>query len=82
MHLGKTGGIGQGGGAGPLSWIAIIEVMLEAYRNIFPGAIALDPMMLYTMCYWLISYVDDNTIVAGFKDGTTQNTIMDTLQKF
>ena len=78
---GKTGGIGQGGGAGPLSWIAIIDVMLEAYRNICPGANAIDPMMLYTMCYWLISYVDDNTIVAGFKDGTNQNTIMDTLQK-
>ena len=33
----KTGGIGQGGGAGPLSWIAVIDVMLEAYRKIGPG---------------------------------------------
>ena len=77
---GKTGGIGQGGGAGPLSWIAIIVVMIEAYRKLCPGAKALDPMELYTMCYWLISYVDDNTIVVGFEIGDTNKKIMDTIQ--
>ena len=77
---GRTGGIGQGGGAGPLSWIAIIIVMLEAYREICPGAEAKDPMMLYTLCYWLISYVDDNTIVVGFEDGDTQEKILKTIQ--
>ena len=76
---GKPGGIGQGGGAGPLSWIAIIVVMIEAYRKLCPGAKALDPMELYTMCYWLISYVDDNTIVVGFEIGDTNKKIMDTI---
>ena len=78
---GKTGGIGQGGGAGPLAWIAVIDVMLEAYRELRPGAEAIDPMQLYTICYWLISYVDDNTIVVGFKDETDQNTILTTIRE-
>ena len=77
---GKTGGIGQGGGAGPLSWIAVIDIMLEAYRKLRPGAEAVDPLQLYTICYWLISYVDDNTIVSGFNDGTTQSTILNTMR--
>ena len=78
---GRTGGIGQGGGAGPLAWIAVIDVMLEAYRKICPGAPAIDPMKLYTLCYWLISYVDDNMIVVGFNDDTTQEEILLTVQK-
>ena len=77
---GKTGGIGQGGGAGPLCWIAVIDVMLEAYRKLCPGATANDPMMLYTICYWLISYVDDNTIVVGFKDSTSTDEILATIR--
>ena len=77
---GRTGGIGQGGGAGPLSWIAVIDVMLEAYRNLCPGAKAIDPMMIYSLCYWLISYVDDNTIVTGFNDNTSQNEILNTIK--
>ena len=73
---GKTGGIGQGGGAGPLAWIAIIDVMLEAYRKLRPGAEALDIMMLYSMCYWMISYVDDNTIVTGFSIESTKEEML------
>ena len=38
----KTGGIGQGGVAGPLSWTVVIYIMLEAYRKIHPGAKAID----------------------------------------
>ena len=76
---GRTGGIGQGGGAGPIAWIAVIDIMLEAYRKLCPGALAVDPFLLYTICYWLISYVDDNTIVIGFQDGTTRKDILDTL---
>ena len=77
---GTTGGIGQGGGAGPLAWIAVIDIMLEAYRKLRPGAEAIDPLQLYSICYWLISYVDDNTIVVAFKDGATQDEILQTLR--
>ena len=78
---GKIGGIGQGGGAGPLSWIAVIDVMLEAYRSLCPGAMALDPLQLYTICYWMISYVDDNTIVTSFKQDELQQDILMTVRK-
>jgi ribonuclease HI len=78
---GRTGGIGQGGGAGPLSWIAVIDIMLEAYRKLRPGAEALDPLQLYSICYWMISYVDDNTIVMGFQEETSQNTILTTIRE-
>ena len=78
---GKIGGIGQGGGAGPLSWIAVIDVMLEAYRSICKGAPAIDPLQLYTICYWMISYVDDNTIVTSFKEDESQNEILVTARK-
>ena len=77
---GRTGGIGQGGGAGPLSWIAVIDVMLEAYRKIRPGAEAIDPIRLYSICYWLISYVDDNTIVVSFESEVSQRKILETMR--
>ena len=41
---GKTRGIDQGRGAGPLAWIAFIDVMLEAYRKLYPGAEVLYPL--------------------------------------
>ena len=78
---GKTGGIGQGGGAGPLAWIAVIDVMLAAYRTINKGAMVIDPIQLYSICYWLISYVDDNTIVVSFEENETQHSILNTTRK-
>ena len=77
---GKTGGIGQGGGAGPLAWIAVIDVMLEAYRKLNKGVEALDPLQLYSIFYWLISYVDDNTIVVSFGESESQTNILKTIR--
>jgi hypothetical protein len=78
---GRTGGIGQGGGAGPLAWIAVIDVMLAAFRQLNEGAMAMDPLQLYSICYWLVSYVDDNTIVTSFQDNATQHQILQTTRK-
>ena len=77
---GKTGGIGQGGGAGPLAWIAVIDVMLEAYRKLNKGVEAIDPLQLYSIFYWLISYVDGNTIVVSFGEAETKDKILKTIQ--
>ena len=54
--------------------------MLEAYRQICPGAMAIDPLQLYSICYWMISYVDDNTIVVSFKHDTGKTEILNTVQ--
>ena len=77
---GQTGGIGQGGGAGPLSWIAVIDIMLKAYRKLGKGAMVIDPLQLYSICYWLISYVDDNTIVVSFEDEEDQGEMLRTIR--
>ena len=63
---GRTGGVGQGGGGGPMAWIAIIDVMIETYRKMATGARAEDPINLHSLTYWLVSYVDDNTLVMSF----------------
>ena len=65
---GKTGGIGQGGGGGPMAWISVINIMIEAYRTLCKGARASDICALYSLTYWIVSYVDDNTLVQTFDD--------------
>ena len=76
---GRTGGVGQGGGGGPMAWIAIIDVMIEAYRKMATGATAEDPINLYSLTYWLVSYVDDNTLVMSFPN--TEMTGLEILEK-
>jgi hypothetical protein len=55
--------------------------MLGAYRTLHPGAVAMDPLQLYSICYWLISYVDDNMIVVGFNDAISQQNILTTIRE-
>ena len=55
--------------------------MLEAYRKLNNGASAMDPLQLYSICYWLISYVDDNTIITSFEENESQYTILKTIRK-
>ena len=45
---GILGGIGQGGGAGPLIWITVTMVLLAAYRTLQPGATMVDILGWYT----------------------------------
>ena len=73
---GLTGGIGQGGGGGPMAWITIIAIMVEAYRKLCSGAEATDVTNIYTMMYWIISYVDDNTLVTNFRNNETNEEII------
>ena len=73
---GRTGGIGQGGGGGPMAWISVIAVMIEAYRKLSKGAEAKDVLNLHTIMYWIVSYVDDNTLVTTFEDGESDEGIM------
>ena len=65
---GKTGGIGQGGGGGPMAWISVINIMIEVYRKVCSGASAIDICALYSLTYWIVSYVDDNTLVQTFNE--------------
>ncbi len=64
--LGPTGGIGQGGGGGPIAWISVIMVMLLAYRSLCDGAPMEHGLQWISYVSWVISYVDDNTLVRNF----------------
>lgn len=68
---GLLGGIGQGGGGGPMIWLAIITIMLAAFRTLSPGATMMDVLGLFTLIFWMISYVDDNTLVQTFPNTAT-----------
>ena len=57
----------------------MIDVMLEAYRKLNKGVEAIDPLQLYSIFYWLISYVDDNTIVVSFGEAKTKDNILKTI---
>ena len=60
----------------PMGWITIIAVMVEAYRNLCEGAEAVDVLDLYTLMYWIVSYVDDNTLVTTFADNDSKTGIL------
>ena len=70
---GPTGGIGQGGGGGPMAWISVILVMLLAYRDLCQGVVMKDCLGLIYYTLHVISYVDDNTLLRSFPLGTTLN---------
>ena len=72
---GRTGGIGQGGGGGPMAWIAVINIMIEAYRKLRKGAIMSDVCDISPLLNWIVSYVNDNTLVQTF-DNEQDTTIM------
>ena len=76
MILGLIGGIGQGGGSSPIIWLAVLMIMLMAYKVTQPGADMYDPVTKEKVTFWLTSYVDDNTIVRYFSRSTSMIEIL------
>ena len=73
---GPIGGVGQGGGASPIIWTAVLLIMLEAYKKVCQGTVMYDVTKALKVIYWIISYVDDNTIVRSFPSDTTTYEIL------
>jgi hypothetical protein len=63
---GNIGGIGQGGGASPVSWLTVLLVMIQTYSKYTSGITLADPLGMYLLALFIISYVDDNTLVQRF----------------
>ena len=63
---GLIGGVGQGGGASPIIWMAILIILLKAYKKTQKGAKIVDFITNIAIPLWIISYVDDNSIVRHF----------------
>jgi hypothetical protein len=77
---GNIGGIGQGGGASPVGWLAVLLVMIQTYSKYTSGITLSDPMGLYSLALFIISYVDDNTLVQSFNQTQTMPSILSQLQ--
>ena len=78
---GLIGGIGQGGGGGPLIWLTVSIVMIEAFRTLCNGADMTDPLGWFTYLMWVVSYVDDNTLVRSFPPTATHTEIFQGIQE-
>ena len=68
---GLIGGVGQGGGASPVIWMAILIILLKAYKKTQLGATITDFILNTIIPLWIISYVDDNSIVRHFSETST-----------
>lgn len=63
---GAIGGVGQGGGASPIIWMTVLMVLMKAYKQTQQGAMLWDCILHTSIFLYIISYVDDNTIVRHF----------------
>jgi hypothetical protein len=77
---GNIGGIGQGGGGSPVGWLAILIVMIKAYSTFASGVPMTDPMQIYSLTLFLISYVDDNTLVQSYRQDQSMESLLTNLQ--
>ena len=81
LLTGPIGGVGQGGGASPIIWLAIILMMLQVYKQKCEGISIVNKITNTIVNYWIISYVDDNTIVRSFSNNTTEDEMLQSLKK-
>ena len=81
LLLGPIGGVGQGGGASPIIWLAVLLIMLEAYKKTNEGITIINLITRVKIAYWIISYVDDNTILKRFPRNTTTTLIIKEMKK-
>ena len=79
--IGNFGGVGQGAGGSPVIWLTVLLIMIKAYSYYEKGAEVLDALGLYTITVYVLSYVDDNSLVRSFVTGTTTSTIINELTR-
>ena len=74
--VGLIGGIGQGGGGSPIIWMVVLMIMLAGYKETNKGTEMRDPVTGNKIMSWIISYIDDNSIVRHFRDSATLTEII------
>ena len=79
--LGPIGGTGQGGGASPIIWLAILLIMMEAYRKTNNGIKITDRISKIEILFWILSYVDDNSILRGFQQNEQVSEMLSQMRK-
>ena len=78
---GMIGGVGQGGGGSPIIWLGVLLILLEAYRKTNKGAKMENRRTAKQLTYWILSYVDDNSIVQTFEQDTSVIEMLETMKK-
>jgi hypothetical protein len=81
IFQGIIGGIGQGGGGGPILWLMISVIMIRALRKLCTGAEMNHVLGWLRYMLWLVSYVDDNTLVKTFALGTPSTVVFTEMKK-
>jgi len=79
--LGPIGGVSQGGGASPIIWLAVLLIMMEAYKQVNTGIEITDRITLVKIIIWILSYVDDNSLLKSFKYDESINDILRQMKK-
>ena len=74
--IGNFGGVGQGAGGSPVIWLTVLLIMIKAYSSFETGAVVSDALGLYTLTVFVLSYVDDNSLVRSFTSRTTTEKII------
>ena len=67
MLQGPIGGVGQGGGGSPIIWLALLLMLIQAYKKTNDGIEIINIVTGQVIQYWIISYVDDNTIIKNLR---------------
>lgn len=79
--LGPIGGVGQGGGASPIIWLAVLLIMIEAYKKMNTGTEITDRITLVKIIIWILSYVDDNSLLKSFEYEESMYNILRQMKK-
>ena len=79
--VGPIGGVGQGGGGSPIIWLGVLMIMLDAYPQMSEGITIQHRTTGMRILYWIISYVDDNTILRNFQNATNIRFILKEMKK-
>ena len=79
--FGNLGGVGQGGGGSPVLWLSVMLPMLDTYKAHAEGATIQDPLEYLALMLWVLSYVDDNTLVQSFCHNVQARTLWSTASK-
>ena len=80
-YRGNIGGVGQGGGGSPVIWLTVSMPMIETFHQFAEGAEIRDPLGRLTFSLWVLSYVDDNSLLRTFPDNTAPTDFWKTASK-
>ena len=81
LLAGLIGGSGQGSGASPIIWLAILLIMIKVYKMTNSGVSIKNLVNKTIIQYFILSYVDDNTIMKTFDEKDSVEEILNSMKK-